>query len=171
MQISGILKNMQQQFLRKILFTFAFIFLFSASGLIAHAQGIVPVSGSIGNGKVQKGKTVNATIVMDIPGDLHVNTNRPGNQYSIPLKIRVSGAGLKLGAVSYPRGTIKKFSFSEDQLSVYEGRTAFRFTVNIPANFKGDVAKIRAVVDYQSCSDEVCYRPRSGEATLSASVK
>lgn len=160
---------MNNKFFWKLFFCLALIF--GAFVFEAHAQGNVDLSGSIGNGKLQRGKTATATIVMDIPGGLHVNTNRPGNQYSIPLKIRVTGAGLKLGAVIYPRGTVKKFSFSEDQLSVYEGRTTFRFTVNVPASFKGSTAKIHVAADYQSCTDEVCYRPRSGEVTLSASVK
>ncbi|MEP6922981.1 MAG: protein-disulfide reductase DsbD domain-containing protein [Pyrinomonadaceae bacterium] len=160
---------MNNKIFGKLFFCLALIF--GAFVFEAHAQGSVDLSGSIGNGKLQKGKTATATIVMDIPGGLHVNTNRPGNQYSIPLKIRVTGAGLKLGAVSYPRGTTKKFSFSEDTLNVYEGRTTFRFPVTIPANFKGNAAKISVVASYQSCTDEVCYRPRSGEVTLSAAVK
>lgn len=160
---------MNNKILGKLFFCLALVF--GALVFEAHAQGNVDLSGSIGNGKLQRGKTATATIVMDIPGGLHVNTNRPGNQYSIPLKIRVMGAGLKLGAVTYPRGTVKKFSFSEDQLSVYEGRTTFRFTVNVPVGFKGNTAKIRVAADYQSCTDEVCYRPRSGEVTLGASVK
>jgi thiol:disulfide interchange protein len=160
---------MNNKFFGKLFFCLALIF--GTFVFQANAQGNVNLSGSIGNGKLQKGKTATATIVMDIPNGLHVNTNRPGNQYSIPLKIRVTGAGLKLGAVNYPRGTVKKFDFSEDQLTVYEGRTTFRFTVNVPANFKGDAAKIRVVADYQSCTDEVCYRPRSGEVTLGAAVK
>lgn len=160
---------MNNKTFEKLFFCLALIF--GAFVFNVNAQGNVDLSGSIGNGKLQRGKTATATIVMDIPGGLHVNTNRPGNQYSIPLKIRLTGAGLKFGAVAYPRGTVKKFSFSEDQLVVYEGRATFRFTVNVPANFKGETVKIRAVADYQSCTDEVCYRPRSSEVTLSASVK
>lgn len=160
---------MNNKFFEKLCLAVALIF--GAFVFQASAQGAVDLNGSIGNGKLQRGKTATATIVMDIPGGLHVNTNRPGNQYSIPLKIRVTGAGLKLGAVTYPRGTIRKFTFSEEQLAVYEGRTTFRFTVNVPASFKGDVAKIRVVANYQSCTDEVCYRPRSSEVTLSAAVR
>jgi hypothetical protein len=131
----------------------------------------VPISGSIGNGRLQKGKTATATIVMDIPGGLHVNSNRPLSRYAIPTRIRVTGAGLKLGAVSYPRGKVQKFSFSEEQIAVYDGRTTFRVPVTVPANFSGNVARIRVVVSYQSCTDEVCYRPRTGEVTLSAAVR
>lgn len=153
----------------KLFFCLALVF--GAFVVSANAQGAVTINGSIGRGVLEKGKTTTATIVMDIPGGLHVNSNRPGSSYAIPTRIRVTGAGLKIGAVSYPRGKTQKFSFSDEQISVYDGRTSFRVPVTVPANFKGNVAKIRVVVSYQSCTDEVCYRPRTGEITLSASVR
>ncbi|MBC7796730.1 MAG: hypothetical protein H7Z37_07655 [Pyrinomonadaceae bacterium] len=150
---------------------FAATLIFGANVLTTFAQGEVNFSGSIGNGKLQKGKSATATIVMEIPNGLHVNSRNPGSRYAIPTKITVTGTGLKAGTISYPNGTTKKFTFSEEQLSVYEGRATFRFNVTVPATFKGNVAKLRAVISYQSCSDEVCYRPRTGEVTLSASVR
>ncbi len=160
---------MQSKLIFKTVFCFALIL--AAFVFDARAQGNVNITGSIGNGKLQKGKTATATVVMEIPGELHVNAARPLSQYAIPTKIKATGAGLKLGAVSYPKGAVKKFSFSDEQIAVYEGRTTFRVPVTVPANFKGDVARIRVVVEYQSCSNEVCYRPRTGEITLSAAVK
>lgn len=160
---------MNNKFFGKIFVCFALIL--GAFVISANAQGNVNITGSIGNGKLQKGKTATATIVMEIPGELHVNAARPMSQYAIPTRIKATGAGVKVGAVSYPKGSVKKFSFSDEQIAVYEGRTTFRVPITIPANFKGDVARIRVVVEYQSCSNEVCYRPRSGEVTLSAAVK
>lgn len=162
---------MKFKFVEKLIFGFALLFIFSVSGSTVYAQGEVPINGSIGNGRLQKGKTVRATVVMDIPGGLHVNSNRPLSKYAIPTRVRVTGGGLKLGAVSYPRSKVQKFSFSEDQIAVYDGRASFSFPVTVPANFSGNVARIRVVISYQSCTDEVCYRPRTGEITLSAAVR
>ena len=158
---------------KKFIFQFVFglALIFGGFAATANAQGNVDISGSIGNGKLQKGKASTVTIVMNIPGDLHVNAANPLSKNAIPTRIKLSGAGLKFGAVSYPKGTVRKLSFSEDQLAVYEGKTSFRVPVTVPAGFKGDVAKIRVTVNYQSCSNEVCYRPRDGEITLSAAVK
>ena len=108
---------------------------------------------------------------MSIPGGLHVNSNRPNSEYAIPTVVRVSAVGAKIGGVSYPRGKNRKFGFSEDTLNVYEGRAAFGFNLTVPANFKGNVVKIRAVVRYQACTDEVCYPPKNKEITLTARVQ
>ena len=130
------------------------LFFFAADA--AKAQ---TVSGSVG------------TVTLSIPGGLHVNSSRPNSQYAIPTSVRVSATGAKTGAVSYPRGRNRKFQFSEDTLNVYEGTVSFSFNLTVPASFKGNAVKVRAVVRYQACTDEVCYPPKSKEVTLTARVK
>lgn len=129
------------------------------------------VTGSIGNGTVKRGGAARGTVVLNIPGGLHVNSNRPNNEYAIPTVVRVSSSDAKLSAVSYPRGASRKFGFSEKPISVYEGRAAFGFNVTVPANFKGSTIRVRAVVRYQACNDEACFPPREKEITLTARVR
>lgn len=153
--------------MKKFIFTnlfFAFALLFAAQ---ANAQTI---SGSIPT--VKRGGSTRGTVVMSIPGGLHVNSYRPNSEYAIPTRVTVSGgAGLKLGAVTYPRGTNRKFEFSENTINVYEGRVSFNFNVTVPANYKGSTISVRAVVRYQACTDEVCYPPKSKTVTLTARVQ
>lgn len=129
------------------------------------------IDGSIGNGTVKRGGATRGTIVLNIPGGLHVNSNRPNNEYAIPTVVSLSSREAKVSAVSYPRGASRKFGFSEKPISVYEGRATFGFNVTVPASFKGNVVRIRAVVKYQSCNDEVCFPPKTQEITLSARVQ
>jgi hypothetical protein len=153
--------------MKKLLYGLFTVFIFLASASVdTRAQTI---SGSIG--AVKRGGSIKGAIVMDVPGGLHVNSNRPNSQYAIPTVVRLSAVGAKIGAVSYPRGKNRKFGFSEDTINVYEGRTAFNFNLSVPANFKGNVVRVRAVVRYQACTDEVCYPPKSKEITLTAKVQ
>ena len=152
--------------MNKILFSTFTALIFIAGGVCqANAQDI---SGSIGT--IKRGASGRGTIVMSVPGGLHVNSSRPNSEYAIPTVVRVSAVGAKIGAVSYPRGKNRKFAFSEDTLNVYEGRTAFNFNVTVPANYKGSTVKVRAVVRYQACTDEVCYPPKNKEIILTAKV-
>lgn len=152
--------------MRKLLFSaiLPLIFLVGVS-TEANAQTF---SGSIGT--IKRGGAAKATIVMSVPNGLHVNSSRPNSEYAIPTVVRVSATGVKVGAVGYPRGKTRKFGFSEDSINVYEGQTVFNFNIAVPANFKGNVVKIRAIVRYQACTDEVCYAPKSKEITLTAKV-
>ena len=127
------------------------------------------VTGNIGT--VTRGGSVKGTVTLSIPGGLHVNSNRPSSQYAIPTTLRVSAVGAKITGISYPRGRNRKFQFSESLINVYEGTVSFSFNLSVPANFKGNVVRVRAVVRYQACTDEVCYPPRSKEITLTARVR
>jgi len=129
------------------------------------------VSGSIGNGSVARGSSARGSIVLSIPGGLHVNSSRPASEYAIPTTVRLSGTGVRVSGPTFPRGTNRKFQFSENLINVYEGKVRFPFTVNVPAGFKGDTVRVRAVVRYQACTDEVCYPPRTKEVTLTARVR
>lgn len=129
------------------------------------------VSGSIANGSVEKGKAARGVVTLSIPGGLHVNSNRPASEYAIPTTVRLTAAGARVGRVSFPGGKNRKFQFSENAINVYEGTVRFPFTVTVPAGFKGDTLRVRAVVKYQACTDEVCYPPRTKEVTLTAKVR
>jgi DsbC/DsbD-like thiol-disulfide interchange protein len=129
------------------------------------------VSGSIGNGSVARGSSARGSVVLSIPGGLHVNSSRPASEYAIPTTVRLSGTGVRVSGPTFPRGVNRKFQFSENVINVYEGTVRFPFTVNVPAGFKGDSVRVRAVVKYQACTDEVCYPPRSKEVTLTARVR
>jgi hypothetical protein len=144
---------------------FAFIFV---GAVFVHAQS---VSGSIGNGTVGRGGSARGTVVISVPSGLHINSNRPNSPYAIATSVRLTSPGARVGAVSYPRGRNRKFQFSENTINVYEGRVPLNFNVTVPQNFRGDTVKVRAVVRYQACTEEVCYPPKTTEVTLSARVR
>ena len=133
----------------------------------ANAQSI---SGSIGNGTVSRGKAARGTVLMTIPGGLHVNSSRPSSEYAIPTVVSVRGNGVRVSRVTYPRGRNRKFQFSENLINVYEGRVSFPFTVTVPENFRGNTVRVTATVKYQACTDEVCYPPKTKTVVLTARV-
>ncbi|MCA1590096.1 MAG: protein-disulfide reductase DsbD N-terminal domain-containing protein [Acidobacteria bacterium] len=150
------------------------LFLFTAFCLIGVADRVQAqsVSGSIGNGTAARGGQTRGRIVLDIPGRLHVNSNRPASEYAIPTVVRLTSAGgARVSGAVYPRGRNRKFQFSENLINVYEGRVAFPFTLHVPANFRGETVRVRAIVRYQACTEEVCYPPKNGEITLTARVR
>jgi hypothetical protein len=102
-----------------------------AAVLVSNAQS---VNGSLGT--VTKGKPQRATVYLSIPGGQHANSHNPNSEYAIATVVRASSTkGVKIGAVSYPRGRNRKFGFSENPINVYEGRVAFTFPPNGPPKF------------------------------------
>jgi DsbC/DsbD-like thiol-disulfide interchange protein len=137
----------------------------------ARAQADIGLNGFFATDKAQRGRTVQAAIVVDIPGGYHVNSNRPLGKYAIPtvLKIEAPG-GVRISAVSYPRANVRRFSFSNEQLAVYEGRAVLRFNVTIPANFDEGVTELRARLKYQSCTDDTCFPPETREVKMPIAI-
>ncbi|MEQ1642092.1 MAG: protein-disulfide reductase DsbD domain-containing protein [Pyrinomonadaceae bacterium] len=144
--------------------------LLGASFLATSAQ---TVTGTIAKGEITKGRKAKATVVLEIPHDLHTNSNNPGSEYAIPTTVRFINPvmGVRFGAVVYPRGTNKKFEFSEKALNIYEGKVEFTFDVTVPTSYRKPKIEIEVLVRYQACTNEVCYPPTSKKATLVANVR
>jgi DsbC/DsbD-like thiol-disulfide interchange protein len=141
----------------------------SAAPAVA-VQGNIGVNGFFSTDKAQRGRSLQAAIVLDIPHGFHVNSNKAA-KFSIPTMVRVDAPkGLRVGAVAYPRAVVRRLSFSKEALSLYEGRAVMRFNVSVPANFQTGLTELRAKVTYQSCNDEVCFPPTTREVKLGINV-
>ena len=146
------------------------LFVVFAGGIFSSAAAQT-VSGSIGSGTINRGVAARASVVLSIPGGLHVNSHRPGAEYQIPTTVKATANGARMGTVSYPSGRNRKFGFSEHTINVYEGRATFGFNVTVPPNYRSSTISVRVSVHYQACTNEVCYSPKTKDITLTAKVR
>jgi hypothetical protein len=134
----------------------------------------IGVNGFFSVDPAQQGSSFQAAVVMDIPGGLHVNANKPLAKYSVPTVVKVDAPrGFRVTPVTYPRAGVRTFRFGgsdESRIAVYEGRTIFRFNVSVPANHPLGVETVRVNVRFQSCTDEVCYPPAARDLALRIAV-
>ena len=131
----------------------------------------IGVNGYFANDKAAKGRVVQAAIVIDIPSGYHINSNRPLENFLIATSLKVEGPrDVRLGPVAYPRAALRKFSFSQKQLSVYENKVILRFNVAVPANYSGGSVNLKGHLRLQSCNDDVCFQPRNFDQNMSIDV-
>lgn len=134
-------------------------------------QPNIGVNGFFSVDKAQRGRTIQAAVVVSVPSGFHINSNRPAAKFLIPTSLRIeASSGIRVGAVSYPRALVRRFAFSEDPMSVYEGRAVLRFNITVPANFSTGVTQLRARVKYQSCNEEACFPPVTRQVTMPIAV-
>ncbi len=112
----------------------------------------IGVNGSLSTNKIQRGRTVQATVAME-----QVKVEAP--------------TGIRVGPVSYPRAVLRSFKFSKNRVSVYEGRATMRFNVSVPRGVSTGSKEIKVRLKYQSCNDEVCFPPQSRELSLWLNVE
>jgi hypothetical protein len=134
-------------------------------------QPNISANGFFSVDKAQQGSTIQAAVVLDIPSGFHINSNRPLAKFLIATSLQIEApGGIRVGPVSYPRAALRNFSFSQDKLSVYEGRIVLRFNVTVPPNFAMGVTPLRAKLRYQSCNDEACFAPVSRTVEMPIAV-
>jgi DsbC/DsbD-like thiol-disulfide interchange protein len=121
--------------------------------------------------KVQKGRRIQGVVEMDIPSGFHVHSNRPLEKFLIATQLTIEAPkGIMISRVSYPRAVVKNLKFSKNKVAVFEGKAIMRFTVTVPANFSGDSADLSGKLRYQSCNDELCFRPENRDFNFSLKV-
>ena len=127
----------------------------------------VNVSGSLAPDKIKKGRVVRASIVMDIPNGLHVQSSKPLDKFLVATKLDVeTPSGLQVGPISYPRALMRNLKFSKGAVAVYEGRAVMRFNVTVPANYSGGSGEIKGKLRFQACNDESCFPPVTREVKM-----
>jgi len=110
--------------------------------------------------KAPRGRTTSAAVVLNIPAGYHVNAHNPVSKFALPTKLEIDApGGIKVSPVVYPRATVRRFSFSEDRLGVYENRAMLRFNITVPPDQPTGTTELKAHVTYQSCSNQVCFPP------------
>ena len=134
----------------------------------------IGVNGFFSVDPAQQGSTFQAAVVMEIPRDMHVNSNKPLGKYAVPTVLKVEApGGLRVTPVSYPRGAVKTFRFGgsdAERLAVYEGKAIFRLNVSVAPGAELQVARVRVSVRFQGCNDEVCFPPATRELTLPIAI-
>jgi thiol:disulfide interchange protein DsbD len=132
----------------------------------------VNVSGSLAPDKLKKGRIARASVVMDIPSGLHVQSSRPLDKFLVATKLDVeTPSGIQVGPVSYPRPLMRKLKFSKGMVAVYEGRAVIRFNVTVPANYSGGSGDIKGKLRFQACNDESCFPPLTREVKMWLNVE
>jgi len=89
----------------------------------------------------------------------------------IPTVVKLSSRAFTVSRVTYPRGLNRKFQFTTKILNVYEGTTVFPFRVTVPGNYRGRSITVNATVEFQACTDQVCYPPRKETIKITAKVR
>ena len=139
---------------------------------VPQASADVNINGSLAPDKVKKGRVARASVVMDIPSGLHVQSSKPLDKFLVATKLDIeTPSGMKVGAVSYPRPLMRKLKFSKGMVAVYEGRAVIHFNVTVPPNYSGGSGDIKGKLRFQACNDESCFPPVTREVKMWLNVE
>jgi len=115
----------------------------------------------------KRNASVQVKLPMTVQKGFHVNSNKPREEYLIPLKLTWTSTGaLQAGAIDYPPPEVQKFEFAEMPLSIYSGSfdvvAHFKVAPNASAGPGAASGKLR----YQACNDRACFAPKTLDVTV-----
>jgi hypothetical protein len=138
----------------------------AAFPLLALAQ-INPLDANVEGGvTAARGKSATAVVRVDVREGYHINSDKPADEYLIPLRLSWESSPLAVEEVIYPKPSLESYSFSRTPLSVLTGdfeiRTRFRVATGAPTGSRTVTGKLR----YQACTDKLCLPPKTVEVRL-----
>ena len=115
---------------------------------------------------------VQVKVPVTVKDGYHVNSNKPSEEYLIPLKLTWTSTGaLEGGAVTYPKPGSEKYEFTEKPLSVYTGNFDLVVNFKVGANAAAGPGAAAGKLKYQACSSKACYPPKTVDVNVSYQVQ
>lgn len=112
------------------------------------------------------GSTVQVKVSLEVRPGYHCNSNKPSDEYLIPLRLTWAPGPLESPEVSYPTPQMEKYSFSPTPLSVYTGNFDLMTKFKVSASAMPGQAIITAKLRYQACNDRMCLQPKTIDVSV-----
>jgi hypothetical protein len=117
------------------------------------------------------GTTVEAKVPLSLQEGYHVNSNKPADEYLIPLQLTWSKGVLEPAGVVYPKPRMEKYQFSPDKpLSVFSGSFELVAKFTVPAGATPGPAAMTGKLRYQACNNTMCLTPKNMDVAIQVDV-
>jgi hypothetical protein len=130
------------------------------------------VRADVANVEIKAGGSAEAPVKLMIANGYHINANPPSFSYLKATEITVEpNEGITPGTPAYPASVTRKFAFSKDPLSVYEGEATIKLPLSAASSAKPGAHTLKGKLRIQACDEEACYPPRTIETSIPVTVK
>ena len=97
---------------------------------------------------------------INIQEEWHINSDKPLEDFLIPTRIQFDESpGISYGRIQYMEPELRKFSFSETKMSVFEGKVYALTTITLSPSYEESEVKLSGKFYYQACNDKSCLAP------------
>ncbi len=116
------------------------------------------------------GDEVRLAVTLTIKRGWHVNTDDPGDEFSLPTTVEfILPEGWPVPVVSFPDGQALEFEFSDTPIEVWEGRAVILAGLVVPGTAVGD-HRLRVAVTAQACNNTQCLPPEEVRTGIDVTV-
>ena len=120
---------------------------------------------------IQRGSTADFSLKAELQPGFHVNSNMPGDDYLIPIKLIWNKDPLEAEQVTYPKAQMEKLSFSTNPISVYTGAFEIGTRFRAPTGAMPGMAFMNGKLRYQACNNKECLPPRTVDVRVTLDIQ
>ena len=121
---------------------------------------------------IAPGESGELVVPIKIANGYHVNANPPSFSYLKATELEIPPAnGISVEFITYPAPLVKKFSFAEKELAVYEGEAVLRARLKADKSAQTGKHNLSAKLRVQACDDKVCYAPGVLDLLVPVNIK
>ena len=118
----------------------------------------------------KRGAELTAKLSVVLREGYHVNSNKPNEEYLIPLKLTWTPGPLDAGVAEYPKPHNEKYEFSEKPLSVYTGKFEIISKFKVPPDAQQGPGIALGKLRYQACNNSMCLPPKTLDVTQQVEI-
>jgi DsbC/DsbD-like thiol-disulfide interchange protein len=112
-----------------------------------------------------RNEPVQTRIPVAIDPGFHVNSNKPTDEYLIPLSLTWSATGaLEAGAVIYPKPVME--TVADKPLAVFTGKFDLVAKFKVGAAAPAGPGVVAGKLKYQACNSTTCFPPKTIEVSV-----
>jgi Disulphide bond corrector protein DsbC len=120
--------------------------------------------------KAKVGTTVTAKLKLHLRDGYHINSDKPADEYLIPVRVTWNDGVFTGAAVAYPKPELVKMPFAEKPLSVFTGSFEVSSTFRVSPTAAAGPAAVSGKLRYQACNDRMCLPPKNIDVALQVDI-
>lgn len=122
--------------------------------------------------EVSAGQSKEVIVKVNTQSGYHINANPASFDYLKATDLDLPDIpDMVVDYIYYPNPLVKKFSFSDQELKVYEGETQLRIMLNVGKTAAKGARTMPAILNVQACDDKLCYPPGSVSFSIPVTIK
>jgi DsbC/DsbD-like thiol-disulfide interchange protein len=107
------------------------------------------------------GSVLTEQLKIDVQSGFHVNSDKPKDEYVIPLKLTWLSGPLTIESITYPKP--EEIKVGTETLTVFTGDFSIQSRFTVPRQAQPGSSVMTGKLRYQACNNQMCLRPATVE--------
>ncbi|MBV9760819.1 MAG: hypothetical protein JO340_09670 [Acidobacteriaceae bacterium] len=118
---------------------------------------------------IKQGGTAVESLRVEVLDGFHVNSDKPKDEFLIPLRLTWMGGPLEAKSISYPKP--EEVKVGGDLLNVFTGAFDIKTEFHSPSTAPVGSAAMTGKLRYQACNSSMCFRPATIDIKVPVTIE